>query len=189
MAAALAALGVASIARPDAGARISPVPGLYAIRGSRATWGQLGLGDPPDDRPLYVGKAEESLVSRDLGAHFGDGRTGSSTLRRSFAALLHGTLGLRGLPRNTATPGYYANYGLSREHDAALTEWMWRELELAVWAKPSDVALIERAVLRRWEPPLNLKDVTTPWSTMLSAARRQMADEAREWASERGPPG
>lgn len=28
-------------------------------------------GDPPDDRPLYVGKAEQSLVTRDLNAEFG----------------------------------------------------------------------------------------------------------------------
>jgi transcriptional activator/GIY-YIG catalytic domain-containing protein len=86
--------------------------GLYAIYGERDAWRKLGLGMPPDGRPLYIGKAEDSLVSRDLKTHFGHGRTGQSTLRRSFAALLHDELGLRGVPRNTAKPGYYPNYGL-----------------------------------------------------------------------------
>ena len=74
---------------------------------------QLGLGTPPDSRPLYVGKAEDSLVARDLRQHFTDGRTGSSTLRRSIAALLHDSMGLRGIPRNPQKPGYFSNYGLS----------------------------------------------------------------------------
>jgi hypothetical protein len=78
----------------EAAPHVAAVPGLYAIYGGQDIWLQLGLGDPPDDRPLYVGKAEESLVSRDLKTHFGSGRTGSSTVRRSFAALLRGTLDL-----------------------------------------------------------------------------------------------
>jgi hypothetical protein len=60
-------------------------PGLYAIYGGATTWNELGLGEPPDGRPLYIGKAEDSLVTRDLKTHFGDGRTGQSTVRRSFA--------------------------------------------------------------------------------------------------------
>jgi len=106
-------------------------PGLYAIYGEAVTWDMLGLGEPPDGRPLYIGKAEESLVTRDLKTHFGDGRTGQSTVRRSFAALLHDTLGLRGMPRNPARPGYFSNYGLSAAHDAALTRWMREHLHLA----------------------------------------------------------
>src|SRR5579859_3831532 len=68
--------------------RVPDRPGLYAIYGESRTWRELGLGAPPDGRPLYLGKAEDSLASRDLKTHFGDGRTGQSTVRRSFAALL-----------------------------------------------------------------------------------------------------
>jgi len=90
-------------ARPLAGAHgvVPGRPGLYAIYGDAKTWKELELGKPPDGRPLYIGKAEDSLVARDLKTHFGDGRTGQSTVRRSFAALLHDTLGLRGVPRAT----------------------------------------------------------------------------------------
>jgi len=55
-----------------------PLPdraGLYALYGPFEIWRLLGLGDPPDDRPLYVGKAEDSLVTRDLRTHFGAQRS------------------------------------------------------------------------------------------------------------------
>jgi GIY-YIG catalytic domain len=132
------AVARASLGHPaplaGAEARVPGRPGLYAIYGDTKTWQELGLGEPPDGRPLYIGKAEDSLVARDLKTHFGDGRTGQSTLRRSFAALLHDTLNLRGIPRNTAKPGYFSNYGLSAAHDAALTRWMRERLQLAAQA-------------------------------------------------------
>jgi hypothetical protein len=175
-------------ARPLAEAeRLVPSrPGLYAIYRTAVTWRELGLGEPSDVRPLYVGKAEDSLISRDLKTHFGDGRTGQSTVRRSFAALLHDELGLRGIPRNTAKPAYFANYGLSTAHDAALTRWMKERLELATWGNPADCAFaletIERVLLAELMPPLNLKDVVTPWTAEVKAARAVMAAEARAWA-------
>src|SRR5262245_24881024 len=66
---------------PNNADRVPAEPGLYAIYGSAETWQQLGLCKPPDDRPLYVGKAEDSLVGRDLQMHFADGLTGFSTVR------------------------------------------------------------------------------------------------------------
>ena len=164
-------------------------PGLYAIHGDATTWNELGLGDPPDGRPLYIGKAEDSLVTRDLKTHFGDGRTGQSTVRRSFAALLHDTLGLRGIPRNTAKPGYFSNYGLSASHDAALTRWMRDRLRLAVWPTPRDceftLGQVETALFLKLLPPLNLEGVVTDWTAQVKAARAVMAEEARAWAAER----
>src|SRR5205823_4167655 len=64
------------------------------------------LATTPGDTPLYVGKAEDSLVQRDLQTLFGDGRTGSSTVMRSFAALLRQSLSLAVRPRDPAKPGY-----------------------------------------------------------------------------------
>jgi len=78
--------------RPLAGADgvVPGRPGLYAIYGDAKTWNELGLGMAPDGRPLYIGKAEDSLIIRDLKTHFGDGRTGHSTVRRSFGRLTGG---------------------------------------------------------------------------------------------------
>lgn len=160
-------------------------PGLYAVYGTATTWIELGLGEPPDARPLYLGKAEDSLVTRDLKTHFGDGRTGQSTLRRSFASLLRDTLKLRGMPRNPERPAYFSNYGLSPEHDNTLTRWMRERLQLAVWPKAPDCSYtlhqIETALLLDFQPPLNLKDVVTPWTASVKAARARMAQEARRW--------
>lgn len=159
--------------------------GLYAMYGSEEVWLALGLAELPDDRPLYVGKAEDSLFGRNVRTHFGDGRTGQSTVRRSVAALLHDTLQFQGMPRNPARPGYFSNYGLSPEHDAVLTAWMRERLEIAVWPKPEDCSFslktIETALLARLLPPLNLQDVVTPWTTQVKAARALMADEACRW--------
>ncbi len=44
----------------EATAHVPDVAGLYAIYAHTGVWRQLGLGEPPDDRPLYVGKAEDS---------------------------------------------------------------------------------------------------------------------------------
>lgn len=164
-------------------------PGLYGIYSDATTWNELCLGDPPDGRPLYIGKAEDSLLTRDLKTHFGDGRTGQSTVRRSFAALLHDALGLRGIPRNTAEPGYFSNYGLSAAHDAALTRWMREHLQLSVWPMPHDceftLGQVETALFVELLPPLNLKGLVTSWTAQVKAARAVMAEEARAWAAVR----
>jgi hypothetical protein len=160
-------------------------PGLYAVHASGATWERLGLGTPKDDRPLYVGKSESSLLTRDINTHFGDGSTGQSTVRRSFAALLREPLSLSGIPRNPAKPGYFANYGLSPDDDAKLTAWMRKHLSLGLWAPGRAVVLrrIEVEVIAHWAPPLNLTDVVTEWTPMLKAARKLMADDARRWSA------
>jgi hypothetical protein len=60
---------------------------------------------------------------------------------------------------------------------------------LATWQKPAECSSligVERRVITRWQPPLNLKDNTSLWKERLSNARRAMADDAREWARKRG---
>lgn len=158
-------------------------PGLYAIYAAAEIWHELGLGTPPDSRPLYVGKAEDSLVARDLRQHFRDGRTGSSTLRRSVAALLHDSMGFRGIPRNPQKPGYFANYGLAPHDDERLSRWMSTQLAISTWSPESLVALavVEMKIVRSWLPPLNLAGVRTAWTDYVSSKRRVMAQEARAW--------
>lgn len=163
--------------------RLDPVPGLYAVFGTDAAWDELGLPLDGDSRPLYVGKAEDSFVSRDLRTHFASGKTGQSTVRRSFAALLHESAGFRGVPRNPERPGHFANFGLTADDDARLTEWMWDRLSLAVWPSHGNVALrdIERRVVLLLDPPLNIEYLPPTSRRELRAARRLMADEARRW--------
>lgn len=166
-------------------------PGLYAIHSSKEVWTLLGLAHRAEV-PLYVGKAEDSLVSRDLNTHFAVGpetapKTGSSTVRRSFAALLRGPLNLKGVPRNKSKPGYFAHYGLEDEADARLTQWMQSHLTLAYWRRPPNLqcklADVEKAVLKKWDPPVNLQNSPTKLPRLV-AEREKMKIEARAWAEE-----
>ena len=173
----------------DAIDHVPSKPGLYAVYADPETWQELNL-EIRVGCPLYVGKAEQSLQSRDIRTHFATGRTGSSTVRRSFAALLRNALGLRGVPRNMERPERPANFGLEAEGDQHLTAWMQERLFLSCWAKPdTEVSLsaIETAVIKWWQPPLNLVKVDRRLPA-LRHARRVMADDARTWARERGFP-
>jgi hypothetical protein len=180
---ALAALQRAH-ARPIGEGDVARRPGLYAIHGDAGVWLTLGLGEPPDDRPLYVGKAEDSLFSRAVEGHFSDGSTGRSTVRRTLAALLRESVGFEGRHRNPDKPDskYAALYGLSSEHEKVLTAWMRTHLALATWAKPAGGHLalhqIETPLLERLIPPLN--DDVSPLRAQLRAARKVMADQVRE---------
>lgn len=164
-------------------------PGLYAVYGSAEVWRVLALGDAPDARPLYVGKAERSLSSRDVGTHFGfaggagNSITGSSTLRRSLSALLRAELGFRGRYRNPMRPGKPANYGLSRDHDAALSNWMRNNLLASFWEMTtSAVPLgdVETVVLNRLKPPLNIQKVSHEWTAQVKHARSLMAADCSQ---------
>ena len=159
-------------------------PGLYAVYGSREVWRELRLGRRPDGRPLYVGKAERSLAGRDLRQHFADGKTGSSTLRRSCAALLRPALKLRGIPRDKSKPGAFDRYGLSPSHDARLTSWMRSRLWIAVWMAPARTNLknLEDELKFLWSPPLNL-DNGSRWQEPVRTERRLLGEQARGWAA------
>lgn len=158
-------------------------PGVYAIYGDAAAWAHLRLAPSRPEAALYVGKAEDSLRSRDLDCHFGDGRTGSSTVRRSFAALLREQLMLSAVPRNPAKPGYFANYGLAPTDDAKLTSWMRQRLQIAVWVSkgPWSLAKAELAVIQQLNPPLNIAGVRRADRRLVREARKVMADQARAW--------
>lgn len=159
--------------------------GLYSLYADADVWQQLGLGDPPDDRPLYVGKAEDSLVTRDLHTHFASGKTGQSSPRRSLAALLVDDLKLVAMPRRPADPepDKWTHYALEPDGDDRLTDWMLRHLRLAAWTCDRPVALgkLERLVMAEVQPPLNLTGVVQPWSRQVRDERKAMARAAEAW--------
>ena len=102
---------------------------------------------PPNGYFSRYRKAEDSLVRRDLKTRLAVGRTGvsktgSSTVRRSFAALLRDYLGLRVVPRNASKPCHCANFALEGEAEERLTDWMHATLTLAVWPKPDTIATV-----------------------------------------------
>ena len=169
--------------------RVPARPGLYAIYGDWHAWADLQIDGAPKD-PLYVGKAEQSLVARDLDDHFAlrpearTVRTGSSTVRRSFAALLRESLDLHGVPRNLAKPAHFSNYSLAEGGDGRLTSWMHARLSIGVWSAPADMAErlvdVETALIGHFTPPINI--YKNPGRLRrLRSARAVMAAEARGW--------
>lgn len=180
-----AALGSLAGARHGYTVAVEVVPngaGLYAFFGDGPAWSSLGLTPVFDDQPLYVGKAERSLNGRDVRTHFAAGKTGSSTVRRSLAALLAGELALVPIPRNVAKPDGSANFALDPASEARLSDWMQQRLSLATWVKLEGESLdiIETEVVRQLRPPLNLDKVGEP-RERLRAARKRLADVARAW--------
>ena len=195
------AIGNASAALSERGGgireapqHVASVPGLYAIHAAPVTWEELGLASSAGV-PLYVGKSEGSLVTRELEGHFASNpqkpaRTGNSTVRRSFASLLRTPLQLSGRPRGherkiAFSKADFTNYELDVDAEQRLTTWMHRELQLSVWPMPADLTLhelgrVEVALIQRWTPPMNIRDNPRK-DPRLTAARQQMADEARAW--------
>lgn len=164
-------------------------PGLYAVYGPSEVWRTLVLGDPPDDRPLYVGKAERSLSSRDVGTHFGfiaDGAnsiTGSSTLRRSLSALLRTSFGFRGQYRNPVKADRPANFGLSPDQDAVLSDWMRANLRATFWRMPAvgiPLKDVEKPVIDRLQPPLNIAHARHQWLKHVKRSRALMAADCSQ---------
>lgn len=165
----------------DAATAVPNLPGLYAFYVDEVGGEALGL---VAGLPIYVGKAERSLQGRDVGTHFSTGKTGSSTLRRSLAALLREQLELSAVPRNLAKPDGSANFGLEVGGDERLSKWMSNHISLAVWVARDGAVLddLETAVLRELAPPLNLSKMGAAGSRRVKAARAAMASEARAWS-------
>jgi hypothetical protein len=161
---------------------VPSVPGLYAFFTDEAGLRALDL---KTGGPVYVGKAEKSLLGRDVRTHFATGKTGSSTLRRTLAALLRDELQLRAVPRSLSRPDGSANFAVEAAGDARLSAWMVEHLSLAVWPAEAGVVLdtVETAVLGALRPPLNLSKMGTSGSARIKAARAVMAAEARAWDS------
>lgn len=160
-------------------------PGLYALHGGPDAWHDLGLGQSPTNTALFVAKFADLKDLQLLTT----GRTGQSTVRRTFAALLRDHLELRGLPRSQTKPADLGDYALSDEHDALLTTWMTDRLEIAIWPQPpecTNLGDVEVAVLKKWSPPLNLRDTRSTMGAKVTTARKLMAADARAWARERG---
>lgn len=172
----------------DAVHHVPSHPGLYAIYGDELAWCDLRL-DPSPDRPLYVGKAEHSLVDRDISDHFATNpkskpTTGRSTVRRSFAAMLRDALQLRAVPRNPDNPSYFAMYGLADGGDERLNAWMHSRLAIAVWPAPASMQVrlrvVEVAAIEHFLPPINLESNPAKLER-LKRARAEMSAEAGRW--------
>jgi hypothetical protein len=131
------------------------------------------------DRLLYVGKAD-SLRERLVKRHFKSGRTGSSTVRRTFGALLKERLGLQVIPRGRGkTDKDCQNYCFSSAGEEKLTQWMLGSLEVGICPVSSDHKSMEKVLIGLMQPPLCLNSWENPHISKIEGLRKLCADDAR----------
>ena len=174
----VAALCSTPVPVPEAPDAVPAALGLYAW------WGRFGAlpgisGPKHPTAPLqllYVGIApngstsQSTLRSRVVGDHI-RGTTGSSTLRRSLAALLVEQQGWKS--RWTTRPV------LVNRDELALSDWMAATLHVS-WAEHAEPWTVEIDVIAELEPPLNqAENRGHPMHAFVAAARKRWREEAK----------
>ena len=150
--------------------RALSTPGLYSwwVDASGAVDLSRGLGSPIQPGLIYAGlagatrwpsgkRSSNTLWSRIAGMHLG-GRHEFSTFRRTLGSILAAADGLRGID------------------EELLSAWMTHHLavRVVVGLGPDELGHIEREVLLRIDPPLNLMGMpATPIRTRLRELRRE----------------
>lgn len=158
----------------------SPFPGIYAVFCALDRLPFIDAVIRPDEI-LYIGKTESSQLSRDAKTHFADGCTGSSTLRRTFGALLREQLGLKPIPRNAtdAAKGKFSHYKFDDESESNLTKWMKENLSLSFFefiATKQELEELETRLIQALVPKLNIsKNPGNPWRKTVKAMRQETA--------------
>ena len=150
-------------------------PGIYALFTNRSV--VLPIIGMPASGPLYLGMTLSSLKVRN---HFKHQQSGFSTLRRSLGALLKSELQLQALPRASGTlVSNTTNYRFQEEGEQRLTRWMTQHLTYGCVPLDQDVGVVERALIREFEPPLNLTGWPNPFRQTLMVLRTVCRNEAQ----------
>lgn len=161
--------------RPLAGMPVLTGAGVYAF----ALLPDATLPDvePGEAGLLYVGKTDQSL---DVRNHFLHADSGRSTLRRSLGAALRTELGLVVRPRGSGRSDRdMINYRFDDEGERRLTTWMGASLSACQVRVDGGVRAIEKDLIARLRPPLNLTDWPNPQKPAVTTARAACQELAR----------
>lgn len=160
-------------------AGFSEKPGIYAFQFIGSSFPLVGYNPNPYE-VVYIGKTESSQQSRDADTHFADGKTGSSTVRRSLGALLLYKLKLKPLPRSETDieKGRTTFYVFDKHSEKKLTKWMKNNLTMTfVEFEGAKVELddLETILIKKFEPVLNIdhKNPNNPYSETIKKARKK----------------
>ena len=134
-----------------------PSPGVYAFF-FRGTKFPISDYSPTKKEIIYLGKTQSSGISRVLQTHFGTGKTGSSTVRRTLGALLRKDLKLIPIPRNNSDQlkgRLFFKFDDSSENK--ITKWMEKNLLISFFPlKGEDVPSVEKELIKYLKPALNI---------------------------------
>jgi len=171
----------------------SKSPGIYALFFHGSEFPLPGY-NPKEDEIIYLGKTESSQASRDRDTHFSSGKTGSSTIRRTFGALLREKLELKPIIRSQSDiiKGRISHYKFDQLSEEKLTKWMVQNLGLSFYevkASASEIDRLETHLIQIQKPILNIDRKTSnkPWKTKIQAKRKEtghLAYKNREEAIE-----
>jgi hypothetical protein len=152
-------------------------PGVYAL--FLAPGASLPGIESGEEGLLYIGMSEARLGTRDhIGGHE---HSGGSTVRRSIGAMLKSEdFRLEAEPRAAAGSGKdCVNYRFTNDGEQRLTEWMQRHLICKCYAVAWDkVRQVEKGLIERFRPPLNLTGWENPQRATIKRRRKQCMKEA-----------
>ena len=116
--------------------------------------------------------------------HFKCGTTGTSTIRRSLAALLASRLDLVPIPRSSDINDNdrYDNYTLTAEGEEKLTAWMKDNFKVAYYEVPADqVEAMKLALVGYAVPMFNFQhNPENKYGAEIKIARKRLAAEAKK---------
>ena len=125
---------------------------------------------------IYVGKTESGIKNRIVKTHFKDGRTNSSTLRRSLGAILIENLNLKPIPN-------IRDYMFIHESEKELTDWMIKNLSISFIPFNRGKRIIremESEIIYILNPILNINNnVNNNSGSMLKELRKMCREIAR----------
>ena len=132
----------------------------------------------PEDGLIYIGRSTD-LAVREFDTHFDSSGNGFSTVRRSLGAILKQPLSLRAVPRSSgSSESNVRNFIFTPDGEERLTDWMLRNLEVAVHVA-ADIEQLEPLLIRQLRPLLNLNRWPNPDRAAIKRLRKMCADEAR----------
>ncbi|MCL1816709.1 MAG: hypothetical protein FWG43_03805 [Clostridiales bacterium] len=152
--------------------------GIYIVTYTGKELGGGSLWGEQKPRVVYIGKSKP-----DSSRHFISGSTGTSTIRRSLAALLSPQLGLIPIPRSSdeADNDRFDNYMLNPESEDKLTKWMRGKFTAAFYEIPENLAdATLKAMVQYNVPMFNFQNnPENKYGAEIKKYRRRLAEEAR----------
>ncbi|MBI9060153.1 MAG: hypothetical protein JEZ01_20465 [Labilibaculum sp.] len=158
----------------------SKLPGIYALFFIGDSFPILGNGVKKHEI-IYIGKTESSQEKRDAKTHFADGKTGSSTVRKSIGSLLHKSKKLNPIPRNLSDyeKGRVSMFKFDKASEEVITDWMKNNLALSFYeySKSSyEIEELETELIAELKPILNIaKNPNNLFKNPLANLRKECA--------------
>ena len=153
--------------------------GIYIVAYAGTELGGGSLWGEQKPRVVYIGKSKPNS-SR----HFQSGSTGTSTIRRSLAALLANKLTLVSVPRSMdeRDNDRYDNYMLDSESEDKLTQWMRCNFTAAFHEVADDKAEITQTAMIQYSVPMfNFQNnPENKYGAEIKKYRKRLAEKARQ---------